>query len=101
MRKITLIVSLIFIVVFVSKAQILQEDFATLTSGDNTTTSGSATAWAGDTNFPTVSSAYQAGGAVKLGTSSKVGSIISKLKKHGVKFDLMPKNVDVNSCSHR
>jgi len=91
MRKITLIVSLIFIVVFVSKAQILQEDFATLTSGDNTTTSGSATAWAGDTNFPTVSSAYQAGGAVKLGTSSKVGSIISKvldLSVNGGKFNV-------------
>ena len=57
---------------------VLSEDFATLTSGDNTTTSGSSTAWTGNTLFPTVVKAYQAGGAVKLGTSSAIGSITSK-----------------------
>ncbi|MFT3980902.1 MAG: choice-of-anchor D domain-containing protein [Ferruginibacter sp.] len=53
------------------------EDFASASSGDNTTTGGSGTAWAGNSNFTTVSSAYQAGGAVKLGTGSLPGSITS------------------------
>lgn len=56
----------------------LTEDFAALTSGDNTTTTGSATTWAGNTNFPTVSRAFQAGGTVKLGTSGNTGSLTSK-----------------------
>jgi hypothetical protein len=61
-------------------ATALSEDFATLTAGDNTTTSGSSTAWAGNTNFPaaTLVKAYQAGGAVKLGSSSATGSITTK-----------------------
>jgi len=57
---------------------VLSEDFSALTSGDNTTTSGSSTAWTGNTLFPTVVRAYQAGGAVKLGTSNVIGSITSK-----------------------
>ena len=57
---------------------VLSEDFAALTLGDNTTTSGSNTVWAGDALFPTVVKAYQAGGALKLGTSSAIGSITSK-----------------------
>lgn len=57
---------------------VLSEDFSALTAGDNTTTSGSSTAWTGDTLFPTVVRAYQAGGAVKLGTSNVIGSITSK-----------------------
>ncbi|NDC74766.1 hypothetical protein EBZ70_05665 [bacterium] len=61
-------------------ATALSEDFATITSGDNTTTSGSSTAWTGNTNFPTATllKAYQAGGAVKLGSSSATGSITTK-----------------------
>ncbi|MFV0153820.1 Ig domain-containing protein [Empedobacter falsenii] len=46
--------------------------------GDNTSSNGSGTAWSGNDNFPTVSSAYQAGDAVKLGTSKLNGSITSK-----------------------
>jgi hypothetical protein len=57
---------------------VLSEDFSALTSGDNTNTSGSSTAWSGNTLFPTVVRAYQAGGAVKLGTSNVIGSITSK-----------------------
>jgi hypothetical protein len=53
------------------------EDFSSITIGDNTTTSGSGTAWTGNTNFPNVVKAYQAGGAVKLGSSSAIGSITS------------------------
>jgi hypothetical protein len=56
----------------------LTENFDSCTNGNSTTTSGSSTAWSGNSNFPTVSAAYQAGGAVKLGTSSSIGSITSK-----------------------
>jgi len=64
---------------FVVVPIILSEDFVALTSGDNISTTNQSTAWAGDTLFPTVVKAYQAGGAVKLGTSSAVGSITSKV----------------------
>ncbi|MEI6193373.1 MAG: hypothetical protein WCS42_03490 [Verrucomicrobiota bacterium] len=74
---------------------VLSDDFASITTGDNTTTSGSSSAWTGDISFPTVASAYKAGGAVKLGTASLVGSITSKtldLSPNGgnffVKFDV-------------
>ena len=61
------------------QVNILTEDFSSITTGNSTSTSGSSTAWAGNTNFPTVTAAYQAGGAVKLGTSSAIGSITSKI----------------------
>lgn len=70
--------------VFAQKTYILQETFAGLTSGDNTTTGGSGSAWAGNGNFTIVDRAYQAGGMVKLGTSSLVGSITSKPLNLGV-----------------
>jgi len=58
---------------------ILSENFSSITTGDNTTTSGSGTVWTGEnTNFPTFTSAYMAGGAIKLGTASFVGSLTSK-----------------------
>ncbi|MFV0196495.1 putative Ig domain-containing protein [Empedobacter falsenii] len=47
-------------------------------NGNNTSGTGSNTAWNGNSNFPTTSSAYQAGEAVRLGTSSKTGAITSK-----------------------
>jgi len=56
----------------------LTENFESCTNGNSTTTTNQSTAWAGDSNFPTVSAAYQAGGAVKLGSSSAIGSITSK-----------------------
>ncbi len=56
----------------------LTEDFSSITSGNNTSTSGANSQWAGNGNFPTVDRAYQAGGAVKLGTSSSDGSVTSK-----------------------
>jgi hypothetical protein len=68
---------------------LLSEDFATLTLGDSTTDAGSSTLWAGDTLFPIVVKAYQAGGAVKLGTSKLTGSITSKpLDLSGGAFDV-------------
>jgi uncharacterized repeat protein (TIGR02543 family) len=55
----------------------LSENFASITGGNSTSTSGSNTAWAGNTNFPTVSTAYQAGSAVRLGSGSGTGSMTS------------------------
>ncbi|NLO72029.1 MAG: T9SS type A sorting domain-containing protein [Porphyromonadaceae bacterium] len=57
---------------------ILEEDFSSIITGNNTTTGGSGTGWSGNDNFPTINRTYQAGGAVKLGTSSAIGSIESK-----------------------
>ncbi|HNY60357.1 MAG TPA: hypothetical protein PKG86_08635, partial [Bacteroidales bacterium] len=57
---------------------LLDEDFSSITTGDNTTTGGSNTPWGGNINFPTVVNAYQAGGAVRIGTSKASGSITSK-----------------------
>jgi hypothetical protein len=53
------------------------EDFASIIVGNSTATGGSGSAWTGNSNFPTVLGAYQAGGAVKLGISSSAGSITS------------------------
>jgi hypothetical protein len=57
---------------------VFREDFASLTTGNNTTTTGSSTLWAGNINFSTGVNDYQAGGAVRLGTSSLAGSITSR-----------------------
>lgn len=58
---------------------IFQEDFAGLTKGNNTSTSGSNSPWqTGNENFPTVKNAYEAGGALRLGKGNDTGSITSK-----------------------
>ncbi|MCW4451254.1 T9SS type A sorting domain-containing protein [Kaistella sp. BT6-1-3] len=57
---------------------VLSEDFASITTGNNTTTGGSSSGWNGNENFPNVVKAYQAGGVVKLGTGSAIGSLTSK-----------------------
>ena len=57
---------------------LFREDFSSITGGNSTTSGGSSTAWAGNTNFPTGSNDYQAGGAVRLGTSSQPGSVTSR-----------------------
>jgi hypothetical protein len=59
-------------------ATLLSEDFASLTFGNNTSTSGLSTTWSGNSNLPNVVKAYQAGGAVKLGTGSANGSLTTK-----------------------
>ncbi len=55
------------------------ENFASVSAGDNTTTSGSSAVWGGNTNFPSgnLTSVYSAGAAVKLGISSANGSMTS------------------------
>jgi hypothetical protein len=57
---------------------LLTEDFASASSGDNITTSGSSATWSGNSNIPTPSRAYQAGGAIKLGVSGNPGSITTR-----------------------
>lgn len=59
---------------------LLSEDFASIKKGNSTSTSGSNTSWDGNDNFPssTLRNAYQAGGAVKIGTSQQYGGITSK-----------------------
>ena len=57
---------------------VLREDFSSITSGNNTDSNGSNSGWNGNDNFPTVNTAYQAGGAVKIGKSKGTGSITSK-----------------------
>lgn len=50
---------------------LLSEDFSSITTGNSTSTSGSSSAWSTTTdNFTASAYAYQAGGAVRLGTSS-------------------------------
>lgn len=81
MKKTTLLILLLLSVfVLSSNAQtyILNEDFSAVINGNSTSTSGSGTTFAATTNFPTVSTAYQAGGAIKLGSSSAVGSLTTK-----------------------
>lgn len=60
-----------------STVVLLNEDFTGL-SGDNTSNNGANSSWSGNDNFPTVTRAYQAGDAVKLGASKDPGSIESK-----------------------
>jgi len=77
---------------------VLNEDFASLTGGSDTSTGGPlSTAITANltTNFPTSAYAYSAGGAVKLGTKDFSGSITSRaldLSGNGgvfsIKFDV-------------
>ena len=57
---------------------VLDETFAAVTTGSSTSTTGSSTAWSGSADWPSVTKAFQAGGAVRLGTSSATGSITSR-----------------------
>jgi hypothetical protein len=61
----------------ISTGPCFSEYFASATSGDNTSTTNQASAWVANSNFPTISNVNQAGGAVKLGTGSAVGSLTS------------------------
>lgn len=64
--------------VTVSEAPCFSENFSAVTEGNHTSSTGSGSSWSGNANFPTVLRAYQAGGAVRLGTSSNFGSITSR-----------------------
>ena len=61
------------------QVNIFSETFSSITSGNNTSSTGANTAWGGNINFPTVALAYSAGDAVKIGSGSAIGSITSKI----------------------
>lgn len=60
-----------------AQTTLLSDNFSTITAGNDTTTTGSGTQWTGNASFPTINAAYQAGGVVRLGTSSLNGSMRS------------------------
>lgn len=68
-----------FYAVVEAGAYLLYEEFADVEAGDHFTTSGSSAAWNGNENFPVVSAIYSAGGAIRMGSSKKTGSITSRL----------------------
>ncbi len=57
---------------------LLHEAFDTVTGGNNTSATGSSTAWGGNENFVEVSTVFIAGNAVRLGSSKKTGSLTSR-----------------------
>ncbi|WP_313502956.1 T9SS type A sorting domain-containing protein [Kaistella carnis] len=74
----SLVAIAMFSVTAIAQTTLFSEDFASVTTGDNTGTNGQNAPWNGNDNFPTVVKAYQAGGAVKIGTGSLTGSITTK-----------------------
>ncbi len=74
---------LLFVVALAAQARslpaatttVFSEDFSSITTGDSTTTGGSSSGITSLSGFQTLSKAYKAGGAVKLGTGSATGSI--------------------------
>ncbi len=60
-------------------AEVFAEDFVSITSGNSAATDGSSLSWTGNTNFPTVSNAFEAGGAVRLGSRNATGSMTSRM----------------------
>lgn len=81
MKKLySLLAVAMFSVAAISQTVIIAEDFASAANGNNTTTTGSNSPWAGSPDFPDAGNVkvYQAGGAIKLGSGSSVGIITSK-----------------------
>lgn len=62
---------------------ILNDSFDTITEGNSSESSGSSKPWEGDDQFTTADNCYQAGGAVRVGSSKKIGSMTSA----PIKFD--------------
>lgn len=58
--------------------EIFNEDFSEIVGGDNITSTGSGTLWGGNDNFTNKQNVYEAGGAIKLGSSNNSGSISTK-----------------------
>ena len=56
---------------------LLSDTFDSASEGNDQETGGSSTQWSGDEWFPTVSNVFQAGGALRLGSSKNTGSIAS------------------------
>ena len=54
------------------------EPFTDVAEGNDYESSASSTAWDGNSNFSGINTVYQAGGAVRLGSSKKVGSMTTR-----------------------
>lgn len=54
------------------------EPFDDVTTGNNTSNSGSSSAWSGNDNIVSATSAWQAGGAIRLGSSKAKGTLVSR-----------------------
>lgn len=61
-----------------STVSLFSENFSSITSGNNTATDGSGTAWDKNANFYSITNVYKAGGAVRLGKSNESGSLVTK-----------------------
>jgi hypothetical protein len=74
-----------------AQTYLLTEDFSSIVSGNSSSTSGSSSAWTGNANITSVSTAYSAGGSVKIGSGSATGFIQTKalnLSENGGVFSL-------------
>lgn len=74
----TLLVMAVWGTSAMAQTVVFNEDFGSITTGNSTSTTGSNSEWKGNENIPTVSKAYQAGGAVKIGAKSSTGSLTTK-----------------------
>lgn len=102
MKKLySLIAVAMFSVAAIAQTTVLSDDFASASAGDNTSTNNNSMAWPGDANFPDggLVKAFQAGGAVKLGTGSLVGSITSKALDLSADGGLFKVSFDVKGWS--
>lgn len=57
---------------------LLDEDFSSITAGNDSDNNGSSAQWTGNDNFSVLSAAYEAGGAIRLGSGKQSGSIQSR-----------------------
>lgn len=57
---------------------LLNDDFSGIQGGNDIENGGSSVAWMGNENFPATATAYEAGGAVRIGSSKKAGYIQSR-----------------------
>lgn len=69
--------------------EIFKEDFSEIVGGDNITSTGSGTSWGGNDNFTNKQNVYEAGGAIKLGSSKNSGYISTKV------LDIIGSDVEV------
>jgi len=59
--------------------ELLREDFSSIIKGKDNVVGGAILAWFGNENFPLPTRAYQAGGAVLIGTGVSPGAIESRI----------------------
>lgn len=75
--ELTEVITLSGVTTVIPEVGCFEESFDDILDGNSTSSNGSSESWDGNDNFPTVVRAYQAGGAVRLGSSNNNGSITS------------------------